>query len=127
MVQPDGKRPSAKNLTTPMYGGGFYFVVSTKLIILCAIMPQIDYDEDPVTDRVKRTFDSKDSSKFFDPCQEAATKSLKCLRRNMGDRDMCTDYFQAYRDCKKRWVSLVTLFCPLCCFRARCLCIFRII
>ncbi|KAF3919289.1 hypothetical protein ABW21_db0200125 [Orbilia brochopaga] len=68
-------------------------------------MPEIQYRENPVDEDVKRKFESKGSSKFFDPCQDAAERSLKCLRRNMGDREMCTDYFQAYRDCKKRWID----------------------
>lgn len=46
---------------------------------------------------------SKDNSKYVDPCQEAANRSLKCLRRNGGSRDMCMDYFDAYRECKKSW------------------------
>lgn len=37
---------------------------------------------------------SKRYSEYFDPCQEAANKSLKCLRRNGGDREMCQDYFE---------------------------------
>jgi hypothetical protein len=46
----------------------------------------------------------KDYSKHFDPCQEAANKSIKCLHRNPANKDLCNDYFQAYRDCKKAWV-----------------------
>ena len=45
------------------------------------------------TDRTDSNL-SKEYSKFFDPCQEAATRSIKCLHRNGGDRSMCTDYFQ---------------------------------
>ncbi|KEF53837.1 uncharacterized protein A1O9_10239 [Exophiala aquamarina CBS 119918] len=37
---------------------------------------------------------SKQSSEYFDPCQEAATRSIKCMHRNAGDKDMCQDYFQ---------------------------------
>lgn len=37
---------------------------------------------------------SKRYSEYFDPCQEAADRSLKCLRRNGGDRAMCMDYFE---------------------------------
>ncbi|RKF63402.1 Cytochrome c oxidase-assembly factor COX23, mitochondrial [Erysiphe neolycopersici] len=48
---------------------------------------------------------SKRPGEYMDPCQEAASRSMKCLRRNGGDREMCTDYFQTYRDCKKQWVS----------------------
>lgn len=48
-------------------------------------------------------FLAKRNSEYMDPCQEAANKSLKCLRRNGGQRDMCMDYFDAYRECKKAW------------------------
>ncbi len=37
---------------------------------------------------------SKRYSEYFDPCQEVADRSLKCLRRNGGDRAMCQDYFE---------------------------------
>jgi hypothetical protein len=40
------------------------------------------------------TIYSKRSSEYFDPCQEFANKSIKCLHRNGGDKEMCTDYFQ---------------------------------
>ena len=36
----------------------------------------------------------KSKSLWLDPCQEAAAKSIACLRRNDGDRTMCQDYFQ---------------------------------
>lgn len=75
---------------------------------------------------------SKRPGEYFDPCQEAASRSLKCLHRNGGDRQMCTDYFQyvgthldsttyeanwpsrAYRDCKKQWVSLYFFLLCVC-------------
>ncbi|KAL2045840.1 hypothetical protein ABVK25_012022 [Lepraria finkii] len=50
-------------------------------------------------------FTGKEYSKYLDPCQEAASRSMKCLHRNGGDRQLCTDYFQAYRDCKKQWMT----------------------
>ncbi|KAK3048159.1 Mitochondrial copper homeostasis protein [Extremus antarcticus] len=50
-------------------------------------------------------FTSKRYSEYFDPCQEVADRSLKCLRRNGGDRAMCQDYFDAYRACKKSWME----------------------
>lgn len=37
---------------------------------------------------------SKRPGEYLDPCQEAAARSLKCLHRNGGARDMCADYFQ---------------------------------
>ncbi|KAB8302834.1 hypothetical protein EYC80_006174 [Monilinia laxa] len=59
----------------------------------------------PWDKETSQKFESKRPGEYFDPCQEAATRSLKCLARNGGDRDMCTDYFQAYRDCKKQWIE----------------------
>ncbi|KAF4976741.1 hypothetical protein FZEAL_6637 [Fusarium zealandicum] len=47
----------------------------------------------------------KSKSEFYDPCQEAAKKSYKCLFRNGGDKSMCGEYFQAYRDCKQAWTE----------------------
>ncbi|OSS54731.1 hypothetical protein B5807_01618 [Epicoccum nigrum] len=50
-------------------------------------------------------FENKAYSEYFDPCQEAADKSIRCLKRNGGERAMCSDFFQAYRDCKKQWME----------------------
>lgn len=36
----------------------------------------------------------KSKSEFYDPCQEAAQRSYKCLFRNNGDKSMCGEYFQ---------------------------------
>ncbi|KAF2435236.1 hypothetical protein EJ08DRAFT_693119 [Tothia fuscella] len=59
----------------------------------------------PWTKDTAKTFENKAHSKYFDPCQDAASKSIKCLHRNGGDKTMCQDYFQAYRDCKKEWTA----------------------
>ncbi|KAI9851120.1 MAG: Mitochondrial copper homeostasis protein [Thelocarpon superellum] len=61
--------------------------------------------ESPWDSDTKARFTNKRNSEYFDPCQEAASRSMKCLHRNGGDREMCTDYFQAYRDCKKHWMA----------------------
>ena len=38
---------------------------------------------------------SKQKSEYFDPCQEAADRSIRCLTRNSKeDKDFCSDYFQ---------------------------------
>ncbi|KAI4727872.1 hypothetical protein E4T49_04466 [Aureobasidium sp. EXF-10728] len=39
-------------------------------------------------------YSSKAYSEYFDPCQEAADRSLRCLRRNGGDKALCSDYFE---------------------------------
>ncbi|KAH8675253.1 hypothetical protein BX600DRAFT_167673 [Xylariales sp. PMI_506] len=66
---------------------------------------QDDKPEGPWDKETKRKFETKSRSEYFDPCQEAAARSIRCLNRNGGDRKMCTDYFEAYRACKKEWVS----------------------
>jgi cytochrome c oxidase assembly protein subunit 23 len=55
----------------------------------CAVPPHLLRDHG--TDS---TLDSKQYSQYFDPCQEAAQKSIRCLHRNGGDREMCSDFFQ---------------------------------
>ncbi|KAF1815482.1 hypothetical protein P152DRAFT_455196 [Eremomyces bilateralis CBS 781.70] len=57
------------------------------------------------TEETAKKFESKQLSKYMDPCQEAANRSLKCLARNGGEKEMCNDYFLAYRDCKKQWLE----------------------
>ncbi|KAH6675262.1 cytochrome c oxidase-assembly factor cox-23, mitochondrial [Plectosphaerella plurivora] len=62
-------------------------------------------DKGPWTEETKQKFENKSKSLYFDPCQEAAARSIKCLNRNGGDREMCGDFFQAYRDCKQAWLD----------------------
>ncbi|ELQ34412.1 hypothetical protein OOU_Y34scaffold00767g16 [Pyricularia oryzae Y34] len=52
-----------------------------------------DRSDGPWSDKNKRKFRNKDLSEFYDPCQEAAARSIQCLNRNGGDRTMCQDYF----------------------------------
>ncbi|CAK7199343.1 Mitochondrial copper homeostasis protein [Sporothrix eucalyptigena] len=59
--------------------------------------------DDVWTPQVRRKFETKSKSEYLDPCQEAAARSIRCLHRNGGDKALCQDYFQAYRDCKKSW------------------------
>lgn len=30
---------------------------------------------------------------------------MKCLDKNGYDRDKCTDFFRAYKECKKQWLE----------------------
>ncbi|KAL4873209.1 cysteine alpha-hairpin motif superfamily [Aspergillus spectabilis] len=55
--------------------------------------------------RSERKFSNKSASEYYDPCQDFADRSLKCMKRNAHDKEMCHDYFQAYRDCKKQWLN----------------------
>ncbi|KAK7532235.1 uncharacterized protein J3D65DRAFT_670856 [Phyllosticta citribraziliensis] len=49
-----------------------------------------DNNENPWTDKTAAKFNNE----YYDPCQDAATRSIRCLHRNGGDRDLCRDYFQ---------------------------------
>ncbi|KAK7510737.1 cytochrome c oxidase-like protein [Phyllosticta citriasiana] len=62
-------------------------------------------NDNPWTEKTAAKFNNKSLSEYYDPCQEAASRSIRCLHRNGGDRDLCSDYFQAYRDCKKQWME----------------------
>ncbi|OJJ41108.1 hypothetical protein ASPWEDRAFT_73514, partial [Aspergillus wentii DTO 134E9] len=66
-------------------------------------------ESDGVWGKSGQRFSNKNASEYYDPCQEFATRSLQCMKRNAFDREMCGDYFQAYRDCKKEWVSRLCL------------------
>ncbi|QDS67646.1 Mitochondrial copper homeostasis protein [Venturia effusa] len=62
-------------------------------------------NESPWSKDKAKKFETKPHSKYYDPCQDAASRSIKCLQRNAGDKEMCQDFFQAYRDCKKEWIE----------------------
>ncbi|KAJ2848142.1 hypothetical protein IWW36_003479 [Coemansia brasiliensis] len=52
-----------------------------------------------------KEFENKKSSRFMDPCSIEAKASYKCLDRNNYDKDRCSAYFAAYRECKQMWVA----------------------
>ncbi|KAI1336259.1 hypothetical protein F5Y15DRAFT_419047 [Xylariaceae sp. FL0016] len=66
---------------------------------------QTDGSGDPWDKETKRKFQNKSKSEYLDPCQDAAARSIRCLNRNGGERAMCTDFFEAYRACKKDWTE----------------------
>ncbi|KAK2788462.1 Mitochondrial copper homeostasis protein [Emmonsiellopsis sp. PD_33] len=45
-------------------------------------------------EKAEPKFNNKGASEYFDPCQDFADRSIKCMRRNGSDRTMCSDYFQ---------------------------------
>ncbi|KAG9248310.1 hypothetical protein BJ878DRAFT_488637 [Calycina marina] len=62
-------------------------------------------EESPWDPKTSQKFENKRPGEYFDPCQEASARSMKCLHRNANNKEMCNDYFQAYRDCKKQWMA----------------------
>ncbi|CDO96441.1 unnamed protein product [Kluyveromyces dobzhanskii CBS 2104] len=63
------------------------------------------YPDNPESTLNRYRFASKGASQYYDPCQESSKMSFKCLERNNYDRDLCHDYFDAYRECKKQWLK----------------------
>ncbi|KAI9930904.1 hypothetical protein MW887_010555 [Aspergillus wentii] len=51
-------------------------------------------ESDGVWGKSGQRFSNKNASEYYDPCQEFATRSLQCMKRNAFDREMCGDYFQ---------------------------------
>ncbi|CDH17382.1 probable Cytochrome c oxidase-assembly factor COX23, mitochondrial [Zygosaccharomyces bailii ISA1307] len=62
------------------------------------------YPDNPESGLNRYRFAMKEASQYFDPCQESSRMSMNCLDRNNYDRDMCKEYFDAYRECKKQWL-----------------------
>ncbi|KAG6019834.1 hypothetical protein E4U41_003067 [Claviceps citrina] len=56
--------------------------------------PQKEPSTEPWDNKAKEKFETKSRSEFYDPCQDAAQRSYKCLYRNGGDKTMCGEYFQ---------------------------------
>ncbi|CCF58670.1 hypothetical protein KAFR_0F00730 [Kazachstania africana CBS 2517] len=63
------------------------------------------YPDDPESAYHRDQFRTKQPTKYYDPCQESAQLSFKCLELNNYDRSLCKDYFDAYRECKKQWLN----------------------
>ncbi|KAJ8279780.1 hypothetical protein COCON_G00068460 [Conger conger] len=42
------------------------------------------------------------------PCIEESDGSRKCLDANNYNKDMCTAYFQRYKNCRKFWHEIMT-------------------
>jgi len=63
------------------------------------------YPDNPTSEENKRKFASKEPSKYFDPCNQSAQMSIRCLENNDYNKDMCHEYFKAYRECKKEWLQ----------------------
>ncbi|KAJ5176235.1 Cytochrome c oxidase-assembly factor cox23 [Penicillium canariense] len=53
-----------------------------------------DEHHDKAWEKAERKFSHKTASEYYDPCQDFADRSLRCMKRNGFDREMCGDYFQ---------------------------------
>ena len=59
------------------------------------------YPDVPENHRHKYRWTHKEASKFYDPCEESRQASLECILRNVEDRTVCQDFFDAYKECRK--------------------------
>lgn len=62
---------------------------------------------DKPTQRVhKDRFIIKEPSRFYDPCAESSKMAIRCMENHDDDyKDVCAEYFRAYRECKKEWME----------------------
>ena len=59
---------------------------------------------------IHQSFREKGTSKFLDPCQKESINSMNCLDKHNYDKGKCKDFFDLYRECKKKWVSLYSFY-----------------
>ncbi|KAK9722615.1 Mitochondrial copper homeostasis protein [Basidiobolus ranarum] len=65
--------------------------------------PTVETQAEPK--RARREFDIKEASKFMDPCAEHTKRSYKCLDKNNYDKSKCTQFFDEYKECKRKWLE----------------------
>ena len=82
------ENPDPTSPTTKARFKGYFSHIPTPSLLLPARLLCL------VVALTRQRTNSKASSEYFDPCQDAAAKSIRCLNRNPGDRDLCQDYFQ---------------------------------
>ncbi len=47
----------------------------------------------------------KVESRYFDACQSERKESIRCLETiGSKDKQLCTEFFEKYKECKKKWV-----------------------
>lgn len=63
------------------------------------------YPDDPESTMARYKFQTKGISQYYDPCEQSAKMSMRCLEQNDYDRSQCKEYFDAYRECKKQWLE----------------------
>ncbi|CAH2447922.1 Mitochondrial copper homeostasis protein [Komagataella phaffii CBS 7435] len=65
------------------------------------------YPDTPTREKLERALLLKDPTKFYDPCAESAKMATRCMERHDQDyKEVCYEFFQAYRECKKDWLEM---------------------
>lgn len=64
------------------------------------------YPDRPTQRLHKDRFIIKEPSRYYDPCAESSKMAIRCMENNEEDyKEICSEYFQAYRECKKEWME----------------------
>ncbi|KAG0681854.1 Mitochondrial copper homeostasis protein [Pichia californica] len=64
------------------------------------------YPDRPTQRLHKDRFIIKEPSRYYDPCAESSKMAIRCMETHDETyKDVCTEYFQAYRECKKEWME----------------------
>ncbi|TID28946.1 hypothetical protein CANINC_002214 [Pichia inconspicua] len=68
---------------------------------------EVRFYPDKPTQRVhKDRFIIKEPSRYYDPCAESSKMAIRCMENHDEDyKDVCAEYFKAYRECKKEWME----------------------
>lgn len=64
------------------------------------------YPDKPTQRIHKDRFIIKEPSRYYDPCAESSRMAIRCMENHDDDyKEVCAEYFQAYRECKKEWME----------------------
>ena len=74
------------------------------------VAAKIERDANPALDNhnegqpLRRQEDDRgyQRSKLVTDCSKEHSESLKCINDNMGDKDPCQDFFNAYKNCRTK-------------------------
>lgn len=63
------------------------------------------FPDDPNSEENRFNFKHKEPSKFYDPCSKSSRMSIDCLERNQDNKAACKEFFEAYKECKRKWME----------------------
>ncbi|ODV58359.1 Cox23p ASCRUDRAFT_24973, partial [Ascoidea rubescens DSM 1968] len=61
------------------------------------------YPDNPTNEIHRLKFLAKEPSRYYDPCSESSKMSINCLQETNYDREICQEYIDAYKECKRAW------------------------
>ncbi|OLY78017.1 Cytochrome c oxidase-assembly factor COX23, mitochondrial [Smittium mucronatum] len=52
-----------------------------------------------------KQFEAKKPGQYMNPCEFESKNSMKCLHENDFKQELCKQFFDEYRECKKMWIE----------------------